>query len=284
VAHLARYSLVARRWQDALRHAARLRELRQQVDAALIEIAVAFSRGFLDDFRAELMQVADDPAGRSWSLRACMLAELGRTNDAIQMLENGIAEDLRRGRDSEQASRLIALAWLQSTTDPEQALTRARQALRLEGGLAHRLNAGILFTRMGRPGEADGLLGEMERDAETPNGRLACLRLRGELLLARGRSLEALRVLSELDDADGPYAHREYLARTRSRLGDRAGAVAAYLPIARTPEIAWQCPDSTFPGAWADAVREYLQIAGDTADAKIRKLYGRLRPTEHAPR
>lgn len=282
-AHLARYNLIARRFDAVRESAARLRVLGRNENADLAEAGLFFVQADYSktEERLRRIQGSRDVAWRSRSflLCACMAAEQARRGDAADLLERGMATDLAAGRDSDRAAKLAALGSLHlRMNDRASCRAAALQAVKLEAGPAMKLQAGILLARAGFPADAQLLAAAIEERVVTPERKLAVLRLRGEILMSEGDPARALERLEEAAKLDNPFAHREYLARARRVAGDRAGAVAEYRVIAETPERLWHQPDVDFPGAWADAVDEYLTSADEQAATRIRALYRRLRP------
>jgi eukaryotic-like serine/threonine-protein kinase len=290
-AQLARTWMLMGRLDLAAGQADRLREMGQAEWALVMEGACRFLETKFDEAEARFRQLIDsrDPEWQSggYELLAYMLGELGRFEESLQLLEQGIRHDSQHEMSSRKADKLIAKAYLSYRRGDAAECRRAcLEALEFEAGPLRLARAGSLLARSGANKEAERLLDQFNEEPESPVFRLAENRIRGELLLKKRRYSEALSFLQEAAELEPFYATKEYLARALAESGRNAEALEEYVAIKDSPARFWQMPEGEYPGLYADSLLRCAQIAEAVNRTEVaeeaRGLYRELRPSGRA--
>jgi len=266
VAHLAMAYMVRGRFADVAVYIERLRNLKQDEWANFLEGASAFLQGnsqqAMERFTGLGQSQDSHWQSRSYALRACLLAELGKCGDAVRVLKEGIAFDTQKSRTVSEADKLLALAYLHYRTQDFSALKAAcLKALQLDTSPHRVLKAGTLLARVGSLQQAQELLPGLVAGGDAHVFRAAIRRISGEVLLSRGNKAQALREFREADALEPSARPREYLARALAAIGDREGALQLYRKIVESQGFIWRAPDDQFPGLWADSLFQYAKLA-----------------------
>src|SRR5450755_2265781 len=160
---LSQCALLSGRFDETTHYIGRLRSLGRASSADAVEGSAAFLRGSYNQALNIFgrLKSSTDPYWRaeSYSLIACVFAELGRYREAIAVLNEGLGDAFPSGRLTGRAERLIGLASLHLRSGHSQdCQTAAGQALGTDHGLAQDLMAGVLLARSGAAGEAEIVL------------------------------------------------------------------------------------------------------------------------------
>jgi serine/threonine protein kinase/tetratricopeptide (TPR) repeat protein len=271
VAYEARLDLVLGKFDDAARAIERLRGMQRDGAADSIEVGMDMLQ---EKFPAALsvlnqLQRSQDTfyESKSYSLRAAFLRELGNDRAAIETLKKGIAFDHARGLPFRETDKWIALAYIYwKNGDAGSCRSASQQALTLERGPLHVLQAGTLLARSGFVEEAKEALKGLPVDAGVQGFGQAWHQLQGEILAAQHRGNDALREMSQASALDASATPREYLARVLDATGRHAEALGIYREITASPARVWQAPDYQYPGFWSDIARAYLAMESDHND------------------
>jgi serine/threonine protein kinase/tetratricopeptide (TPR) repeat protein len=286
--HLAMFQLRAGRSEDVPALIVDLKRMGQGAWAECLQGQLDFLVGryksALGHF--EHLEAVDHPLLRSRStvLQASVLAELGRTGEAIAALERGVSADVESGDRPSRADKLLALASL------HLRLSHARvcrdlcvQVEQLDRSTRRLAQSAVLLARAGYPADAAAVLSRLDAKSTVRSVQVDRQRIKGEILLARGQPKTAWAAFQQAGALDAPGIPHEYLARSAVAAREEGTALALYSRMASDPGYYWHYPDAEPPGAWSDALDTYLRLAKktdprhDVAAAETR--YRALRPT-----
>jgi hypothetical protein len=196
-------------------------------------------------------------ASRATAQLAHLEADRGNFDIARQLLAEGIGKDLSGGEDGFASQKTIALAFLEGMSGNRgRAVARAKEAVMIRPAPLVIVQAVSIVARYGSPEEA-ALLMKMFPPGEGPEYEAGRLRMRGEILAAKGNLKQALTLLEQAASTDRPREPKEYLARVRDLAQDRHRAVLLYQAIADTSWLTWVTEDE-WPGIRFIA-RQYLK-------------------------
>lgn len=289
-AHIARFDLILGRFDEAQIAINRLRQINHADDADDIEAGSEFLQGHYEraaQLYTKLKQSKERfYRTRSYTLLACLYAELGRYRDAISSLNNGINADLAEGDTADRADKLLARAYLELNQHDYTALLRdAKDAEQLDispqrsvtaAGLVGRAVAETNGTiRRELLAELYGIRRALPRSRFSPLSDIVSARIHGDVLLAEGNADEALREFEKADHLDAPASDRDYLARgllagakaqkdPARAARDRELAFQIYTRIVLHPGQIWQLPEEFPPGYLSDEILRLEQIASQT--------------------
>jgi tetratricopeptide (TPR) repeat protein len=206
-----------------------------------------------------------DIASRGYSLLAAALGERGRFDEAAEALREGIEGDVKWGRPSARAGKLLDLAYvLFLQGKPEETRAACLEALELERGPHQIALAGTLLAQSGFLREARSLLPELASERDKPLYERVELQVKGEIHLADGETELALRDLRRVAALDRPEP-KLYLANALRVSGHLQEAADAYAEIARSEGLVWMkriCDRPHPPGFFAIALEQYGETAG----------------------
>jgi tetratricopeptide (TPR) repeat protein len=186
---------------------------------------------------------------------------MGRLDEAIAALGEGLKADVRGGRDTFQGYKLVALAYLYLKKGDLQSCRNAcLRAVKVDPSLPISMEAGALVARAGLPADAQNILQTRDSGNYHPISDIVLHRLQGEILLAQGRAAEALSEFQKVDALDMPARNRDDLVRTYLALGQPEKALPLVKRVAERPGQIWQQAEMSPPGAWADAVCQYADL------------------------
>jgi serine/threonine protein kinase/predicted negative regulator of RcsB-dependent stress response len=285
-ATIARFDLILNNFADTAKRIQHLRDTGYSDDAYLVEGESNFVQGryqeALEDFTK--LKESQDPLYRSYaySLLTRLFAEMGQYKNALQALDQGIAEDLATGDTVHRADKILDRAYLSFRHRQYQAcLHDVGLSLDLDRSLQRSLAAGTLLGQLAR--EAPENIKAQVRshlrsiEARLPEGSfnpfsdIVRAHLRGEILLAEGKWQPALDEFTKADQLEAPAKDKEYLARgllaasehtsdpAAARL--RESALSASASFALKPGLAWQWAQNYFPGYSSDSTLSTVQLA-----------------------
>jgi eukaryotic-like serine/threonine-protein kinase len=256
--HLARYSMILGDLSATERYLDIERKLGKAQNADLIEGQRRFLLGDHEGARiyfTNLQSSADQfIQSSSFNLMASVFAEEGRYGDAIQILLQGISIDAKDGATADQAQKLLALAYLYSK---QGDFTKSREALlqsvALEPSPRQAGDVATLLARIGSVKDAEQILAAVETKPPNFLVNVVSLRIRGELLLAKGRSREALTILDDwrklnqerslLQDS---WAHATYMSGLNEECLNETNGML------QKPGQIWHQAEAYFPGYLTD--------------------------------
>ncbi len=265
-AHLAMCRFRLAQFDAAGRDIGRLRAMRQPQWADFLEGVSHFLQGNYDAAHQRFAALAQSPdpywLSRGPGVQACLLAEMSRYDEALRVLKDGLAWDVRNGHNAGQADKLLALAWIRGrSNEPAAARAACLTAMGLESSPDRLRRAGVLLARAGFIDDAARLLARCPQDTGVVVYQAARHQVLGEIHLARGNTAQALEELGKADALDPPGYHREYLAHALESAGDPVAAFGAYQKTVESAALIWQAPEDDFPGLWAEALLHYARLA-----------------------
>jgi hypothetical protein len=204
---------------------------------------------------------------RAFALQAAVLADMGRTDDAIARLKRGAERDVKTGAHAAQADKLLALASLQLRLG-QKALCRdlCLQLEQVDDSERRLAQAASLLARAGFPADADRLLARLDPASTIRSVQVDRHRVAAEIMLAR-QNKSAWDEFKRAAALDAPGVPIEYLVRGAEAAGEYGTAIALAERMANDPGYYWYWPDLDPPGTWSDAMRSYLRLAGRYAPA-----------------
>ncbi|MGH9645641.1 MAG: hypothetical protein ACRD4E_02390 [Bryobacteraceae bacterium] len=178
-------------------------------------------------------------ASRATMLQANLEADRGNLAVARELLRNGILKDRATGVDGFAAQKTIALAYLEGISGNRgSAVAKARDAVFIRRSPQVLVQAVSILARFGTPEDAAALMNTVPA-REGPKYEADKLRMRGEILLAKGNFKDAVDLLTRAAQLDRPEEPKEYLARALDMAGDRQGARLIYQRIVDTSFLTW---------------------------------------------
>ena len=286
--NLARFNLVLRRFDESAKAIGNLRRLGYAEQADYFAGASLFMQDEYDKaitaFRT--LRTASNPyyRSRSYQMEANVLAELGRREEAIRLMNQSMAADVASGRDVDRAGKLTALAYLYlAKGDHAACRTACLRALELDESLGRSRDVGSLVARAGYLADARRVLKSRDPGNYPPISEEVRHRLQGEILLAEGRAQNALEEFEKADKQAPPPEDRNYLARALIALDRLEEAWTIYKKAVETQGQVWCQAESHPPGFWADTLYQYASLSlklGKPEATEAAAHYRKLR--EHA--
>jgi tetratricopeptide (TPR) repeat protein len=211
---------------------------------------------------------------RGISYTASVLAELGRFQEAIAILEEGTHIDINTNRANDAADKLLASAYIQLRRGDNQACRNAcLDALDLDRGSIRRLRAGVLLAQSGHIQEAEEIYNSLPARDDIVMYNIIRHRVLGEILLSQGNVSEAVKEFRRAYELDAPIHQNEYLARSLLQSGDVEEARQLYGEMSASfSRLLWHDSLFLFPGLWANVVYHYGVLSyelGDEGEAKL---------------
>jgi tetratricopeptide (TPR) repeat protein len=262
---------------------------------------IDFATGDLAGAQRSFQSMASSPQpmvhADALRLQADLAAEQGQYDYAIEILTRSLADP------SELGLKLLDRAYLEGKVgnlkhavadvhaaiendDSPDAIATASEVLGRLLASAKKASAPELAAQI-------ELLGRRLPDPDVGTiSQIARLRARGELLLAQGKCEAALKQFHDAGQLEAPARGRDYLGRAfeakAREESDRAAArqdlenaLDAYGRIATRESEVWRIPTLSLPGSYADALQDWLRVAGalgmkkddlDGIDTKLSKL------------
>jgi eukaryotic-like serine/threonine-protein kinase len=256
--HLARYSLILGDLSATEGYLNIERKLGKAQNADMIEGQRRFLLGDHDaakTYFTNLQSSADQfIQSSSFNLLASVFAEEGRYGKAIQILRQGIAIDAKDGATADQARKLLALAYIYSK---QGNFTQSRETLltsiALEPSPRQVGDVATLLARIGSVKDAEQILATLKTKPPNSLINVISLRIRGELLLAKGQNREALTILDDwrklnqerslLQDS---WAHATYKSGLNEECLNETNGML------QKPGQIWHQAETYFPGYLTD--------------------------------
>jgi tetratricopeptide (TPR) repeat protein len=198
---------------------------------------------------AALTQSHDaDLASLSFSSWAQALAESGNLTEAEQVLQQGVRHDETANDPGRRTEKQLALAFLRLRSgDRAAARVLSLDAVAGDPSLQQLTKAGSILAWAGYLPESRQVLSRLQRSATSPAAAQATLQVSGEILLADGRTKEAIDKFEQLDRQQAPLLHRLYLARAYRRAGDVMRASERCRVTETFPGLFWYYADYELP-------------------------------------
>lgn len=182
-------------------------------------------------------------ASRATAQLANLEADQGRLDSARQILITGIRKDRGTGEDGFAAQKTAALAFLEGmANNRRRAVALAHEAVSIRRSPLVILQAVSILARFGSPDEATRLMHSFPA-GEGPKYQADSLRMKGEILAARGDVKQALALLESASSLDRPQEPKEYLARVFDLAGDHERAQLINQRIVETSFLTWITED-----------------------------------------
>jgi serine/threonine protein kinase/predicted Zn-dependent protease len=257
--HLARYNLILQNFAETSRYTAIVRSLGHPDEAALVEGQAEFQRGngrVAQTVFTSLHNSSDSfVRSASYYQSAGLLAEQGKYESAISVLDQGATVDAKSGAVADEADKLLAISYLNlKRRNVAASRESALSALRLENSLRRSADIAIILARGGWIENAEQILKILSREKEF--GALTksiCARIRGEVLLAQGRRQPALESLKGWKETDQEKAFlRDSLAFAYAASGRPDDAFLETASLRQNRGQVWHQPEAYLPGADTD--------------------------------
>jgi tetratricopeptide (TPR) repeat protein len=251
---------------NAEERARRLIEMKEPERAGMLRGSAAFLAGH---FAESVRQFATLRRGNDWVWKrvgwigeANVRAELGRREQALELLQAGARAAEQAAERLFAADCHISIAWLHlESRRTAECRREAFQAANLTSSGFHLMRAGTILARSGAPDAAAGLLSRLPGHPSTHKERIYRLRLEGEIALARVRQGQAIALLEQASDLEPVMSDHEYLGLAYRTARRFAEATAVYTKIALAPGYLWRQPQRILPGFWAGCIRSALQLS-----------------------
>jgi eukaryotic-like serine/threonine-protein kinase len=310
--HIARFNLILGRFKEAQNAIDRLRQMGHSDDADDIQGGVYFLQGHYDraeELYGKLRQSNENYyRTRSYMLLACLAAELGRYQEALNYLDIGITSDIASGDAVDHADKLLAKGYLHlKLHDYPKTLEDEKGALALDRSLQRSAEAadliGIAEQEVQTPlrptliAELYSIQEQLSKSRFFPISEIVHARVHGDLLLAQGHVQEALKEFKTAARLDAPATRRDYLARGLLAAAakednitvatkERESALEAYGQMALRPGQIWQLPEEYPPGFFSDQLLCYAKLASQIGKldqrtkAELENFLKRREPTD----
>jgi serine/threonine protein kinase/tetratricopeptide (TPR) repeat protein len=287
---LARANLAKGDFSEALRWAEVLKKQGSPETHSYIQGAIQFLNNNFgaasDAFRS--MQRSQKTLVHSWSyeLLARVAVEQGHSSEAIEFLQEGILFDKQNGQNALEARKLMAAAYVLALNHQYTSCIEAlHESLDRESGPQQIMLAssalGVAYHRAPRENavalrkELSGLQRRLSPASLGVISDMARLRVKGEILLARGDAPDAVRVFKQAAGLDASANGREYLARAldaesqaqpEPRIAEelRRAALTAYAQTALRPDLLWFDSADNLPGYYSQQLSEFIRLAKAT--------------------
>jgi len=195
---------------------------------------------------------SEDPFLRSVSYyyEACVSAELGKYNDAITKLNQGIAQDFLLAMHPIALTKFSASHGLSSRKETSARRESPRSDHSPRARPASRRRRGVPACTCWIYQRAQKVLANLDPSDYPPITDVVRLRLKGEILLAQGKSSKALNVLRQAHEKDQEWGFlHDYFARALAANGQFAEALEEYRRFAQHPGQVWQSPRIILPAS-----------------------------------
>jgi serine/threonine protein kinase len=193
------------------------------------------ARMFQEVMRSDDVKESSRATGQLASLEA----DRGRIDAARRILIDGILQDRENGEDGSASQKTVALAFLEGVAgNPNLAVARAHDAVSIRKSPPVMVQAVSILARYGSPEDATLLMNAFPA-GEGPKYESDRLRMRGEILAAKGDFKQALVLLEQAAGKDRPHEPKEYLARALDLAGNRERAKLVYQRIVDTSFLTW---------------------------------------------
>lgn len=256
--HLALTNLTLRRWDEVRKHSERVLALGDKGWSAFLNgITLAAAEQF--DNAAASFQALGNLAEAEWTsrgyaLRACIAAERGHVDDALQLLSDGIAVDRRFNLAGAEADKNVARGYILLQTAEFKGVQAAVEAcLALDHSPNRVMQAGTLLARAGFGGDARRALELLPAANGLPIYGVLRDRLEGEIEIAAGNARGGIARLERASKAESALIPKDYLAHGYLRAGQTPEAANLYRQIAASRALVWRSPDRFPPGLCAEA-------------------------------
>jgi eukaryotic-like serine/threonine-protein kinase len=295
-AHIARFNLILGNFNEAAVWIQHLRDSDHSEEADRIEGQSEFLQDRYQEAQSRfaILKASHKPLNRSYaySFLTRLFAELGQYQNALQQLKEGIAADLETGDDAGRADKLLDRAYLDYKLGQYHACSRdAKLALDLDRSLQRSLVASMILGQA--VSEATGadkaqlalqlrvIESRLPRGDFKPLSDIVKFHLRGEVLLAEGKSTPALDQFRKADQIEAPNNDKAYLVRALLAVAQhssnqaeaaelRDAALAAYSVLTAKPGFVWQWPQDYPPGYCSDISFAFARLAVRSAKSEGR--------------
>jgi tetratricopeptide (TPR) repeat protein len=178
-------------------------------------------------------------SSRATALLANLEADRGNLEEARLLLRQGILQDRGTGQDGYASQKSVELGFLEGIAGNRKlAVAHAQEAVSIRRSPLVIVQAVTILARNGSSRDALNLM-NMFPAGEGPQHETDLLRMKGEILAARGEFKQALDVLERAARMDRPQVPKEYLARALDLAGDRERAKLIYQRIVDTAWLSW---------------------------------------------
>jgi eukaryotic-like serine/threonine-protein kinase len=284
----------------ALESAKSLKDAGAPDRANLLKGQIAFLKhdygGSQDDFESLKGRTVNEDLGMGYAMLARLHAELGDNHKAFDDLEAAIEADHSVHDKINEAARLLDRAHLHARLgEVEPALKDLDDSMALDSSPTAIIQAsaelGWMVSSSGDSSRAVLKRHLQVLQTKLPKLESACVfelarrRVQGEVLLAEGKTDQAMVQFEAADVLDAPITGREYLARALAAAARTAyeparaaalrnKALAMYERVALAPQSVWFYAVWFPPGFVKDEVRDALSVAKAAGDRRQAYLLG----------
>jgi tetratricopeptide (TPR) repeat protein len=273
--HLASLYLLLGQFSEADREIEIVKSLGANEWVAWLEGHSAFLQGRYDEgvekMRSLVSSQSDYWHSRGFSATAAFLAEQGKVNEALSLLQEGADYDQSTGRYPDKSEKLLAQAyirWTQRTCNTARQL--ALDAVALENSPLRVLEAGTVLARCSFVKDAERLLIQLDQQSEIPRVQFAKTHLAVEITLTTKRTSRIVEDLSNPAFGYGgrPWETQLYLLYAFRRINDKDRAKATFTQLAESKARFWINSSQSTPGVWGYEVFNYLNATIDSDKSK----------------
>jgi len=182
-------------------------------------------------------------SSRATALLANLEADRGNLEEARQLLRQGILQDRGTGQDGYASQKSVELGFLEGIAGNQKlAVAHAHEAVSIRRSPLVIVQAVTILARNGSSREALNLMNTFPA-GEGPKHEADLLRMKGEILAARGEFKQALDFLERAAGMDRPQVPKEYLARALDLAGESERAKLVHQRIVDTSPLTWIVQD-----------------------------------------
>jgi tetratricopeptide (TPR) repeat protein/predicted Ser/Thr protein kinase len=199
--NVALYAMYAGNFTGAIKDAQSVLAMNSSFGKAYLALALSSLAMDQSQAAADNYQKLSAVSSSGASLGAMGLADLalyeGRMDDAVALLEKGIASDLEKNSTTAAAMKSAALAMIHAARGAKpQVQAAAERALKASKNDSVQITAGLAYARSGMAAKADPIVKALSERLSADPRAYAHL-INGEVELQRGNVREALRLFNE---------------------------------------------------------------------------------------
>jgi tetratricopeptide (TPR) repeat protein len=246
----------------------KLTELRSEARAAFVEAVIAHASGETETSLRALDRAAVDPSllppSKAALSRAIILADAGRTSEAVEVLREDAKSDDRTGERDRWADKQISLAvLLDQEGERERAADAIQPLVRVDLGPDQRGWAGLLSARFGDRMEAEKQLTLIPGHLNYPRFQIPRLHIEAELRFSTGRFADGIQVARQAAALEPAGFGSAYLAESLERCGLKAEALVEYRNCLRAKSFQLHLATPAPAGSWHRAAAAVRRLETD---------------------
>lgn len=264
----------------AATHSRQLRDLNADDWAFDAELSSLYVQGRTEEaINAGIAGIAIASPQRATQMRllvADVLADAGRTQQAISYLQSALAQDANAGLRARQALDLISLAALHLDLHrPDAAIQALSQALALDPGPQNLARSAELYCQTGQLHLAHPLLAAVP-DLPYPVYIVGRARIQAAIASAEARHPEAIHAARQAASNDLFAYGKPYLAHALHAAGQPREALDEYVAATRVKLYQFRRSSPEPAGIWRRTTRKAIAIAESLGDSRLASLQSSL--------